>query len=92
MGVVDKQTEHFKAIAKSTGKPCKRVAVKDGFCRYHLPRELRVDEEPGRADKNQNINPSLGEAFLNQQHTTRIKTVSSGLLLSVPVVRRKNKC
>jgi len=58
---------------KSTGKPWKRAPVKDGLCRYHLPRELRVEEEPINLDKDQNKNPSLGKAFLNKHHTTRDK-------------------
>lgn len=87
MSAVDKQ--HCKAIAKSTGKPCKRAPVKDGLCRYHLPRELRVDDEPDREKKNQNINTSLGEAFLNQQHTTRDK--NRFIRVIVVSTRRKKK-
>lgn len=84
----DKNTEHFKAIAKSTGKPCKRAAVQDGLCRYHLPRELQVKEEP-KPEVDQQKNPSLGNAFLNQQHTTRDK--NRFIRVIVVSTRRKKK-
>lgn len=86
---MDKPLQHCKAIAKSTGKPCKRAPVKDGLCRYHLPRELQVDDDPKPARKDQNKNPSLGNAFLNQQHTTREK--NRFIRVIVVSTRRKKK-
>jgi len=86
---VGKTIRHCKAIAKSTGKPCKRAPVKDGLYRYHLPRELQVDDEPNRAPKDQNKNLSLGNAFLNQQHTTREK--NRFIRVIVVSTRRKKK-
>jgi len=85
---VGKSITHCKAIAKSTGKSCKRAPVKDGLCRYHLPREQQVEEQPSQNEKDQNKNPSLGKAFLNQQHTTREKIVLFELLLLVHDARR----
>jgi len=87
--VVDKQAKHCKAIAKSTGKPCKRAPVKNGLCRYHLPRELQVEEETVQVNNGQIKNPSLGNAFLNQQHTTRDK--NRFIRIIVVSTRRKKK-
>ncbi len=86
---MDKSLTHCKAIAKSTGKPCKRAPVKNGLCRYHLPRELQVENEPSDAQKDQNKNHSLGEAFLNQHHTTREK--NRFIRVIVVSTRRKKK-
>jgi hypothetical protein len=86
---VDKSIPHCKAIAKSTGKPCKRVPVKDGLRRYHLPRELQVDDEPDPAHSDHIKNPSLGKAFLNQHHTTREK--NRFIRVIVVSTRRKKK-
>lgn len=70
---MDKKTAHCKAIAKSTGKACKRLPVKNGLCRYHLPRKLQVDDESSLSSSTVEKNPSLGNAFLNQSVTTRQK-------------------
>ncbi|MDG2089523.1 MAG: DUF5763 domain-containing protein [Gammaproteobacteria bacterium] len=78
-----------KAIAKSTGKPCKRAAVQDGLCRYHLPRDLPVKDKPRQEENDRNKNLSLGNAFLNQQHTTRDK--NRFIRVIVVSTRRKKK-
>lgn len=85
---MEKRAKHCKAIAKSTGKPCKRAPVKDGLCRYHLPRDVEV-EDSKQVDKDLNKNPSLGNAFLNQQHTTRDK--NRFIRVIVVSTRRKKK-
>lgn len=87
--VVDKATKHCKAIAKSTGKPCKRAPVKNGLYRYHLPREERKIEDPKPETANHKKNPSLGKAFLNQHHTTKEK--NRFIRVIVVSTRRKKK-
>tara|TARA_R110000772_G_scaffold55236_5_gene126016 strand:+ start:673 stop:933 length:261 start_codon:yes stop_codon:yes gene_type:complete len=86
---VDKKTTHCKAIAKSTGKPCKRLPVKNGLCRYHLPRELQMEDESTQSSGNIEKNNSLGNAFLNQPVTTRQK--NRFIRVIVVSTRRKKK-
>lgn len=76
--------EHCKAIAKSTGEPCKRASVKNGLCRYHIPRD-----DPPANDNSIEKNLALGNAFLNQQHTTRDK--NRFIRVIVVSTRRKKK-
>lgn len=87
--IVDKTATHCSAIAKSTGKPCKRIPVKNGLCRYHLPRELQVEDDSAGEDSTIEKNPSLGEAFLNQHVTTRQK--NRFIRVIVVSTRRKKK-
>lgn len=92
---MNKRVKHCKAIAKSTGKPYKRAPVKDGLCRYHLPRDIRdihdikVEDDSQQAEKDLHKNPSLGNAFLNQQHTARDK--NRFIRVIVVSTRRKKK-
>lgn len=79
---------HCKAIAKSTGEPCKRAPVKNGLCRYHLPRDQRRDDPPVNENSVEK-NLALGNAFLNQQHTTRDK--NRFIRVIVVSTRRKKK-
>ncbi len=79
------EVQHCKAIAKSTGKPCRRSPIKNGFCRYHLPKDQWVEEEPVTNDADKN--PALGKAFLNQNLTTSQKN----RFIRVIVVSTKRK-
>jgi len=79
---------HCKAIAKSTGKPCQRAPVKNGLCRYHLPWDQRRDDPPPDSDAPPK-NLALGEAFRDQQHTTRQK--NRFIRVIVVSTRRKKK-
>lgn len=88
--VVGNELTLCKAIAKSTGLPCKRVAVKNGLCRYHLPHDQRRDDPP-EDSSNVNKNPSLGEAFRNQSHTTRQKNRFIRVIVVSTRRKKKNK-
>tara|TARA_R100001163_G_C5033162_1_gene172874 strand:+ start:740 stop:1006 length:267 start_codon:yes stop_codon:yes gene_type:complete len=86
---VEAKVSHCKAIAKSTGKPCKRAPVKNGLCRYHLPRDERRDDPLPDKEAEARKNPALGEAFRDQNHTTRQK--NRFIRVIVVSTRRKKK-